>query len=73
MTDSDFLEKLKKLCLEYDSKAQAYPESPFEGFALYYFALHPDYKFDSWGGGVDIDFCEGGKEYKEELNKLESV
>lgn len=32
-------EELKKLCLEYDKKAGYYPESEFQGYALYEFFL----------------------------------
>jgi hypothetical protein len=68
--DAEFLEKLKKLCLEYDLKAGFYPDSSLEGFALYYFALHPEYKFCSYGGSIDFEFKEGGAEYRKELGKL---
>jgi|GEM_PF-3860300 len=69
--DADFLAKLKQLCLEYDSKAGFYPESSLEGFAIYYFAQHPNHKFKSGGGGIDYEFRDGGNEYMEELQKLD--
>jgi hypothetical protein len=72
MTDDEFLSKLKKLCLEYDVKAGSYPDPDYVGFALYYFALHPDADLNTaFGNEIDTEFSEGGKEYSEELDKLE--
>lgn len=68
--DADFLEKLRRLCLEYDTKSEFYPESSLEGFALYYFAIHPEHEFGSYMRGIDYDDYPEGKEYKEELVKL---
>lgn len=66
--DAEFLATLKELCLEYDSKAEFYPESSLEGFALYYFATHPDYNFHNGMTPIDYEFCEGGEEYRKELD-----
>ncbi|MFA6769090.1 MAG: hypothetical protein WCR86_11795 [Parabacteroides sp.] len=69
--DIDFLMKLKQLCLEFDTKAEAYPDPDFVGFALYYYATHPGYDLHcGYGGSIDIqtEFCEGGKEWIEELD-----
>lgn len=66
--DTEFLAKLKQLCLEYDSKAEFYPESSLEGFALWYFAQHPDHKFS--GIGIDYEDYREGKEYREYLDKI---
>ena len=71
--DDDFLLKLKQLCLEFDSKAEAYPDPDYAGFALYYYATHPDYDLHpGYGGSIDIqtEFCEGGKEWEEELDAI---
>lgn len=70
--DADFLEKLRKLCLEYDTKSELYPESSLEGFAVYYFALHPEHKIkkDMLGRGIDYEDYPEGKEYHAELEKL---
>ncbi|MEN6293147.1 MAG: hypothetical protein ABFD07_14190 [Methanobacterium sp.] len=68
----EFLNTLKELCLEFDSKAESYPDPDYVGFALYYYATHPDYNLTpGYGGSTDIqtEFCEGGKEWVEELNK----
>jgi hypothetical protein len=72
MYESEFLSKLKKLCLEYDSKAGSYPDPDYVDFALYYFALHPEADLNTaFGNQIDTEFSEGGKEYLEELEKLE--
>jgi hypothetical protein len=68
--NSEFLEKLKKLCLEFDSRAGGYPEHPYEGFALYYFALHPEAECNPVYNSIDPDFDEGGKEYLKELKEM---
>lgn len=66
--DQEFLDKLKQLCLEFDSKAEAYPDPDYVGFALYYYATHPDYEFYKGGSiGINTEFSEGGDEYKAEL------
>jgi hypothetical protein len=39
--DDDFLQKLKQLCLEFDSKASWYPDPDLVGYALYTFAKNP--------------------------------
>ncbi len=65
----EFIDQLKQLCIEYDSKAEFYPESSLEGFALYYFATHPDHKFDGFSNGIEYEYCDGGKEYREELRE----
>ena len=39
MTECDFKEKLLELCEEYDTEYGDYPESEYEGRALYNFYL----------------------------------
>lgn len=36
--DKEFLDNLKKLCIEYDLKYGEYPESKYQGLSLYDFA-----------------------------------
>jgi hypothetical protein len=62
-----FLERLKQLCLEYDSKAGRWPDHELEGFALYYFALHPEYDPSDEYHKVDPDNVDEGEEYIKEL------
>jgi hypothetical protein len=68
-----FLERLRHLCLEYDRKAGYYPTHELEGFALYYFALHPEYDPSDEYNKIDVENSDGGNEYKEELDKLRGV
>lgn len=63
----EFLAKLKALCLEYDAKAGYYPDQELEGFALLFFALHPEYDPSDEYHKVSADFEDDGKEYLEEL------
>ena len=70
MNDTEFISRLKKLCLEYDSKSEFYPESSLEGFAIYYFASHPEHDFGNHMCGIDYEDYPEGKEYREELGKL---
>lgn len=70
MENEEFIQKLKQLCLEYDSRAEFYPESSLEGFALYYFALHPEHDFGNHMTGIDYEHHEGGEEYRKELDKI---
>lgn len=45
MIECNFEEKLRKLCEEYDTEYGDYPESEYQGRALYEFYLdkyHPD-------------------------------
>jgi len=65
MNDDEFLSRLKKLCLEYDSKVGRWPENELEGFALYYFAQHPEYEFNYPYDKIDPD-----NEYQDEFDKL---
>jgi hypothetical protein len=65
--DAKFLEKLKQLCLEYDSKAGRWPENELEGYALYYFSQHPDYEFN-----YPYDKIDPEEEYEEELRKKQN-
>lgn len=69
MTESDdqFLVKLKELCQSYDKITEEYPESPYEGFALYYFALHRKDGFKPGYHGVNINDYEEGEEYLKEI------
>jgi hypothetical protein len=68
--DAEFLEKLKKLCLEFDAKAGWWPDHPLHGFSIYYFALHPDTIINDYHI-IDPEFKEGGDEYVEEWIKLQ--
>lgn len=67
MNEDEFLERLKELCQSYDKSAGNYPESPYEGFALYYFALHRKEGFKPTSNGVSIYDREGGKDYLKEI------
>jgi hypothetical protein len=67
MTDDEFITRLRKLCLEYDSKAGYYPTHELEGFALYYFAVHPEYDPSDEYNKVDADNVDEGEEYLKEL------
>ena len=56
--DKEFLSNLKQLCMEYDSKYGEYPESKYQGLALYDFAtkrkeasswwVHEMWKFNTY-------------------------
>ena len=70
--DENFLIKLKRLCLEFDRKSEAYPEHDYEGFALYYFATHPECELNpAYGNKIDTEFSEGGEAYLKELEEGE--
>jgi hypothetical protein len=68
-----FLERLKQHCLGYDIKAGYYPTHELEGFALYYFALHPEYDPSDEYHKVDADNVDEGGEYTKELDKLRGI
>ena len=69
--DNDFLTKLKQLCLEFDSKAEAYPDFDYVGFAIYYYATHPECNPNpTMASKIDTGFCEGGNEWITELDKM---
>jgi len=69
--DDDFLLKLKQLCLEFDSKAEAYPDFDYVGFAIYYYATHPGCNPNpTMASKIDTGFCEGGKEWIIDLDKM---
>lgn len=75
MDDQEFLQKLKQLCLKFDSKAGWWPEHDLEGFALYQFAANPpkepvdEYTLEELYKNIDLS--EEGKKYLEELQKFE--
>lgn len=51
--DADFLEKLRKLCLEFDVKCDNWPDHELEGYALFEYARNPvDCPAEKWN---DID------------------
>lgn len=64
--DQEFLSKLKELCLEYDKHAEEFPESTYEGFAIYYFASNYG-SFVPDNFGIAISDHEGGNEWLKEL------
>jgi hypothetical protein len=61
------LERLKQRCQAYDSKAGYFPTHELEGFAVYYFALHPEYDPSDEYHKVDTDNVDEGVEYLKEL------
>jgi hypothetical protein len=71
MQEDEFFIRLRKLCLDYDAKAGDHPESSLEGFAVYYYALHPDTKLDPPWYVIDSEYVEEGNEYLKDLKLLE--
>lgn len=74
MDYQEFLEKLKALCLKFDSKAGWWPEHDLEGFAIYQFAANPpkepigEYELEELYKNIDLS--EEGQEYLKELKKI---
>ncbi|MEN6554281.1 MAG: hypothetical protein ABFC34_15490 [Methanobacterium sp.] len=46
--DQEFLEKLKQLCMEYDTKYGEYAETKYQGLSLYDFAAKKKDKSSWW-------------------------
>jgi len=71
--DDKFISRLKELCQLYDKFAGEYPESSYEGFALYYFALHGKDGFKPTYSGIHALDYEEGEEYLNELEKNKKI
>jgi hypothetical protein len=68
-------EELKKLCMKYDKKAGEYPESEFQGYALYEFFLEQSGElkpidYDNIEAEITIEkYRETEENYLKELRK----
>ena len=73
--DEDFLQKLKQLCLEFDSKASWWLDPDLVGFAIYQFAKNPPpepiYVNVLEELNKCIEYTVEGKAYIKELEKLQ--